>query len=106
MYVNVLMNAFDIHTGTCALEIAEQVPDVHAVVIPVGGGGFIAGCAVALKGLHPNIQVSYFYVQSSKFYSTTFYLAFNFMRDSTTYLNGRCADFLSRDDLAHDYLPK
>ena len=29
------------------LEIIEQVPDVDAVVIPVGGGGLIAGCAVA-----------------------------------------------------------
>jgi len=58
----VYINGYNHHdiiagAGTCALEIAEQVPDVHAVVIPVGGGGFIAGCAVALKGLHPNIQV-------------------------------------------------
>ena len=39
------------------LEIIEQVPDVDAVVIPCGGGGLIAGCAVALKTMNPNIQI-------------------------------------------------
>ena len=39
------------------LEIIEQVPDVEAVVIPVGGGGLIAGCAVALKTMKPNIRI-------------------------------------------------
>ena len=39
------------------LEIMEQVPDVDAVVIPVGGGGLIAGCAVALKTMNPNIKI-------------------------------------------------
>jgi len=43
--------------GTMGLEIIEQVPDVDAVVIPVGGGGLIAGCAVALKTLKPNIKI-------------------------------------------------
>ena len=39
------------------LEIMEQVPDVDAVVIPVGGGGLIAGCAVALKTMNPKIKI-------------------------------------------------
>lgn len=43
--------------GTMGLEILEQVPDVDAVVIPVGGGGLIAGCAVALKTMKPSIQI-------------------------------------------------
>lgn len=43
--------------GTCGLEIVEQVPDVDVVVIPVGGAGLIAGMALAIKTLHPNIQV-------------------------------------------------
>ena len=43
--------------GTMGLEICEQVPDVDAVIIPVGGGGLIAGCAVALKTMNPRIQV-------------------------------------------------
>ena len=43
--------------GTMGLEIMEQVPDVDAVVIPVGGGGLIAGCAVALKTMNPKIKI-------------------------------------------------
>ena len=43
--------------GTMGLEIIEQVPDVEAVVIPVGGGGLISGCAVALKTMNPDITV-------------------------------------------------
>ena len=43
--------------GTMGLEIIEQVPDVEAVVIPVGGGGLISGCAVALKTMKPSIKV-------------------------------------------------
>merc|ERR1712156_821013 len=43
--------------GTMGLEILEQVPDLDAVVIPVGGGGLIAGCAVALKTMNPNIEI-------------------------------------------------
>merc|ERR1719384_1082906 len=43
--------------GTMGLEIIEQVPDVEAVVIPVGGGGLIAGCSVALKTMKPNIKI-------------------------------------------------
>lgn len=43
--------------GTCGLEIIEDVPDVDAVVIPVGGGGLIAGIAVAIKSLNSDIQI-------------------------------------------------
>ncbi|EYC10004.1 hypothetical protein Y032_0058g2936 [Ancylostoma ceylanicum] len=43
--------------GTIGLEILEQVPDVDAVVVPVGGAGLIAGIAVAVKTLKPHIQV-------------------------------------------------
>jgi threonine dehydratase len=43
--------------GTIGLEIFEQVPDVEAVVVPVGGGGLISGVAAALKGLRPGIKV-------------------------------------------------
>ena len=43
--------------GTLGLEVVEQVPDIDAVVVPVGGGGFIAGVALAVKTLHPNIKV-------------------------------------------------
>lgn len=43
--------------GTIALELLEQVPDIEAVVVPVGGGGLIAGIAVALKETNPKIRV-------------------------------------------------
>lgn len=43
--------------GTIGLEILEQLWDVDNVVVPVGGGGIIAGIAVALKSFNPNIRV-------------------------------------------------
>ncbi|KAK7100502.1 L-threonine ammonia-lyase-like [Littorina saxatilis] len=43
--------------GTMGLEILSQVPDLDACVIPVGGGGLIAGAAVAIKSLNPNVQI-------------------------------------------------
>ena len=43
--------------GTMGLEILEQVPDVDAVVIPVGGGGLLAGVALAVKSLRPQTKV-------------------------------------------------
>lgn len=43
--------------GTLGLEIAEQVSDLDAVIIPVGGGGLIAGVALALKTLNPGVTV-------------------------------------------------
>ena len=43
--------------GTMGLEICEQVPDLDALVIPVGGGGLIAGTALAVKSLYPHVQV-------------------------------------------------
>jgi threonine dehydratase len=43
--------------GTIGLEILEQVPDIEAVVIPLGGGGLISGVACALKESNPRIRV-------------------------------------------------
>lgn len=43
--------------GTLGLEIAAQVPEVDAVIVPIGGGGLIAGVALALKTLKPNVQI-------------------------------------------------
>ena len=39
------------------LEIVEQVPDLDAVLVPVGGGGLIAGLALAVKSLRPDALV-------------------------------------------------
>lgn len=43
--------------GTIGLEILEEMPDVEAVIVPVGGGGLISGVAYALKTLRPDIKV-------------------------------------------------
>ncbi len=43
--------------GTIGLEILNQLPDVDAVIVPVGGGGLIAGVAFAVKSLNPNCKV-------------------------------------------------
>jgi threonine dehydratase len=43
--------------GTCGLEILEQVPDVTAVIVPVGGGGLLSGVAAAVKLTKPGVKV-------------------------------------------------
>jgi threonine dehydratase len=43
--------------GTVGLEIVEQVPDVECVVVPIGGGGLMAGVATAVKQLKPACRV-------------------------------------------------
>ena len=43
--------------GTMGLEILEQVPDVDLVIVPVGGGGLIAGVSLAVKTLRPQTQI-------------------------------------------------
>lgn len=43
--------------GSIGLEILEQLPDVEAVVVPIGGGGLISGVALAMKSLRPDIKI-------------------------------------------------
>ena len=43
--------------GTIGLEILDQLPDMDAVIVPIGGGGLISGVAYAVKQLNPNIKV-------------------------------------------------
>ena len=43
--------------GTLAMELLEDAPDLDMLVIPVGGGGLLAGCAVAAKAMKPGITV-------------------------------------------------
>ncbi len=43
--------------GTMALEMLEDAPDLDVLLIPVGGGGLISGCAVAAHGIKPGIEV-------------------------------------------------
>ncbi|MHB1627019.1 MAG: threonine ammonia-lyase [Bacilli bacterium] len=43
--------------GTLGLELMEQLPDLDAIVVPIGGGGLIAGIAIAAKAINPAIQI-------------------------------------------------
>jgi threonine dehydratase len=59
---SVFIHAFDDEAviagqGTIALEILDELPNVEAIVVPVGGGGLIAGIAAAAKALKPDVRV-------------------------------------------------
>ncbi len=43
--------------GVCAIEFLEDAPDLDALIIPIGGGGLIAGCAIAAKAMKPGIRI-------------------------------------------------
>lgn len=43
--------------GTVALEMIEQQPELDTLVVPIGGGGLMAGCAIAAKAMHPDIRL-------------------------------------------------
>ncbi|MGO5064362.1 threonine ammonia-lyase [Clostridium sporogenes] len=51
----------DIHVmagqGTIALEILEEIEDIDAIIVPIGGGGLISGIAVAAKSINPDIKI-------------------------------------------------
>jgi threonine dehydratase len=58
----VYINGFDhpniiAGAGTMGIEILNQVPNVDAIIVPVGGAGLIAGIALAVKTLEPNVKV-------------------------------------------------
>ena len=52
-----MLITLSIHLGTIGLEIFEQVNDIDAVVIPVGGAGLIAGVGTAIKALSPHTKI-------------------------------------------------
>ncbi len=43
--------------GTCGLEILDQCPDVHTIVVSTGGGGLLAGISVAVRALRPDVRI-------------------------------------------------
>ena len=43
--------------GTVALEMLEAIPDLDCLLVPIGGGGLISGCAIAAKAINPNIEI-------------------------------------------------
>ena len=52
-------NDYDVMAGqgTIALEMLEEVPDLEILPVPIGGGGLVAGMAVAAKSINPNIRI-------------------------------------------------
>ena len=57
--------------GTVGLEIVEQVPDVDCVVVPIGGGGLMAGVASAVKALRPECRIVGVELEASRGMSTS-----------------------------------
>lgn len=43
--------------GTAALELLEEVPDLDAILVPVGGGGLLSGTLIAARGISPRVKV-------------------------------------------------
>ena len=43
--------------GTCALELLEDAGELDALVVPIGGGGLLSGCAVAARAMRPNLRL-------------------------------------------------
>ena len=43
--------------GSLGVEILEEVPDVDYIVVPIGGGGLIAGITAAVKHLKPSVKI-------------------------------------------------
>ena len=43
--------------GTVALEVLDQLPDVDMVIVPIGGGGLIAGMATAIRSMKPGVRI-------------------------------------------------
>lgn len=58
LYVHVANNPFLVAgVGTYAMEVAEDLPDVDAVIVPVGGGSCLAGTVLALRALCPGVEI-------------------------------------------------
>jgi threonine dehydratase len=57
--------------GTIALEIFDVAPDIAAIVVPVGGGGLIAGTAIAAKAIAPGIRIIGVEAEASTAFTTS-----------------------------------
>ena len=74
--------------GTIGLEIVEDLPDVDAVIAPLGGGGLLSGTAVAVKALRPGVSV---YAAEPE---TAAPLARSFAAGRAVYFDGWTASFV------------
>jgi threonine dehydratase len=57
--------------GTLGVEILEQLPEVGTVVIPTGGGGLLAGAALAMKTLKPSVKVIGVEIEAASVYAAS-----------------------------------
>ena len=78
--------------GSVGLEILEDAPNIDAIIIPVGGGGLIAGISLAVKTINPDVQI--IGVEPSRCASST-YRAFSKSGD-TLFAHTRLTLFLSQ----------
>lgn len=58
----VFISPFDDHriiagAGTVAVETVRRLPEVDTMIVPVGGGGLITGCAIAARGIKPDVEI-------------------------------------------------
>ncbi|CAK9813422.1 L-threonine ammonia-lyase [Anthophora quadrimaculata] len=77
--------------GTLGLEIIQDVPNIDAVIVPIGGGGLIAGVALAVKTLYPNVMI--IGVESER--CPSFYAARKAARPTYTPIDSTLADGLA-----------
>ncbi len=88
--------------GTVGLEIVEDVPDVDAVVVSVGGGGLISGIATAIKGVRPQARVFGIEPEGSAVMKKSLERGEPIaLRDRATIADGLDAPFAGRHTLAH-----
>ncbi|HKY60674.1 MAG TPA: threonine/serine dehydratase [Gemmatimonadota bacterium] len=88
--------------GTVGLEIVEDVPDVDAVVVSVGGGGLISGIATAVKGVRPEARVFGVEPEGSAVMRKSLDLGEPIvLRERATIADGLNAPFAGRHTLAH-----
>lgn len=60
--------------GSIGIEILDQLPDTEAILVPIGGGGLIAGIAAFVKHVKPNVLIyvmSFFILNTSLFSSNS-----------------------------------
>lgn len=67
--------------GTVGLEMLEDVPDLDAIIVPIGGGGIISGVAIAAKAINPKIEI---FGVETELYPTMF----NAVRDANLPVGG------------------
>ncbi len=80
--------------GTIGLEIAEDLPDVETVIVPVGSGGLLIGIAVALKAANPDVRVLGVQPEGACGFAVSFDAGEARTMQGTTFVDGAGAPFV------------